>query len=118
VTGGDTPSKPPFAGGAPVEPPITPPVVEEPGTKSFGKFLFCMTELIEEVLTPAVIERAMSIFENFRERNHCEIVEARKVLTPHVFGLIEDGQTDEMRLVVSALTYLKSLEARTASEKS
>jgi hypothetical protein len=77
-----------------------------------------MTDLIEEVLAPAVIERALSIFESFRERNHCEIVQARKVLTPHVFGLIEAGQTDEMRLVVSALTYLKSLEARTASENS
>jgi hypothetical protein len=92
--------------------------IRAPGTKPFGKVLFCMTDLIEEVLAPAVIERALSIFESFRERNHCEIVQARKVLTPHVFALIEAGQTDEMRLVVSALTYLKSLEARTASEKS
>jgi hypothetical protein len=87
------------------------------GTKLYGKALLHMTDLIEEVLAPAVIERAMAIFESFRERNQCEIVQARKVLTPHVFGLIEAGQTDEMRLVVSALTYLKSLEARTASEK-
>jgi hypothetical protein len=77
-----------------------------------------MTDLIEEVLAPTVIERAMSIFASFRERDHCEIVQARKVLTPHVFGLIEAGQTDEMRLVVSALTYLKSLEARAAGQKS
>jgi hypothetical protein len=88
------------------------------GTKSCGKALFRMTDLIEQVLAPAVVERALSIFESFRERNHCEIVQARKVLTPHVFQLIEAGQTDEMRLVVSALTYLKSLEARNASEES
>ncbi len=83
-----------------------------------GKALLCMTDLIEEVLAPAVIERALSIFESFQERKHGEIVQARKVLTPHVFELIEAGQMDETRLVVSALTYLKSLEARTASEKS
>jgi hypothetical protein len=71
-----------------------------------------MTDQIETVLAPAVIERAMSVFESFRERNHCDIVQARKALTPHVFGLIGSGQTDEQRLVVSALIYLKSLEAR------
>lgn len=88
------------------------------GTKPFGKVLFRMTDLTEEVLAPAVIERALSIFESFRDRKHCEIVQARKVLTPHVFELIEAGQTDEVRLVVSALTYLKAIEARTASQKS
>jgi hypothetical protein len=71
-----------------------------------------MTDQIENVLAPAVIERAMSIFESLSERNHCAIVQARKALTPHVFGLIGSGQTDEQRLVVSALIYLKSLEAR------
>jgi NAD dependent epimerase/dehydratase family enzyme len=65
-----------------------------------------------ELLGPAVIERAMSIFESFKERAHSEIVQARKALTPRVFELIEAGETDEQRLVVSALTYLKSLEAR------
>jgi hypothetical protein len=53
-----------------------------------------MTDPIEDVLAPAVIERAMSLFESFRERNHCEVVQARKALTPHVFGLIwTDGST-------------------------
>jgi hypothetical protein len=47
-----------------------------------------MTDPIEEILAPAVIERAMSIFESLRVREHCEIVQARKTLTPHVFGLI------------------------------
>jgi hypothetical protein len=32
-----------------------------------------------------------------------------KALTPHVFELIGTGQKDEQRLVVSTLTYLKSL---------
>jgi hypothetical protein len=76
-----------------------------------------MTAPIEDVLAPAVIERAMSVFETFRERNHCEIVQARKVLTPHVFGLIGSGQMDQQRLAVSALTYLKLLETRAKAAK-
>jgi hypothetical protein len=76
-----------------------------------------MTDPIEDVLAPAVIERAMSLFESFRERNHCEVVQARKALTPHVFGLIGSGQTDQQRLVVSALTYLKLLETRARTAK-
>jgi len=71
-----------------------------------------MTDPIEDVLAPTVIERAMAVFETFRHRDRCELVQARKALTPYVFGLIGSGQTDEMRLVVCALTYLKSLEAR------
>jgi hypothetical protein len=70
-----------------------------------------MTDPIEEILAPAVIERAMTVFESFQDRDHCQIVQARKALTPYVFGLIGSGQTDEHQLVVLALTYLKSLEA-------
>jgi hypothetical protein len=77
-----------------------------------------MTDPIEQVLAPAVIERAMSVFEALRHRNHCELVQARKALTPHMFGLIGSGQTDEKRLLVCALTYLKSLEARVKAAKS
>jgi hypothetical protein len=76
-----------------------------------------MTDPIEDLLAPAVIERAMSLFESFRERDHCEVVQARKALTPHVFGLIGSGQMDQQRLVVSALTYLKLLETRARTAK-
>jgi hypothetical protein len=76
-----------------------------------------MTDPMEDVLAPAVIERAMSLFESFRERDHCEVVQARKALTPHVFGLIGSGQMDQQRLVVSALTYLKLLETRARTAK-
>jgi hypothetical protein len=91
---------------------------QAPGTKSLDEVFFCMTDPIEDVLAPAVIERAMSIYDSFKERDRCKMVQARKALTPHVFGLIGSGQTDEMRLVVSALIYLKSLETRTGRAKS
>jgi hypothetical protein len=54
----------------------------------------------------------MSIFESFRDRDRVDIVQARKAVTQHVFGLIGSGQSDDRELVVSALIYLKSLEAR------
>ena len=71
-----------------------------------------MIDPVEDVLAPAVIERAMSIFESFRDRDRVDIVQARKAVTQHVFGLIGSGQSDDRELVVSALISLKSLEAR------
>jgi hypothetical protein len=35
---------------------------------------------IEEVLVPVVIERAMSVFENFKDRSHIDVVQARKAV--------------------------------------
>lgn len=69
-----------------------------------------MTDVLESAVAPSAIERAMEIFERFRERDHAELVQARKALTEHIFGLIAAGETDEQRLVVSGLTHLKSLE--------
>jgi hypothetical protein len=69
-----------------------------------------MTDPIEEILAPAVVERAMSVYESLRERGHCEIVQARRALTRYVFGLIGIGETSGQRLTVSGLAYLKKLE--------
>jgi hypothetical protein len=69
-----------------------------------------MTDPIEEILAPAVVERALSIYESFSERQHADIVQARKALTRHVFGLICGGETSGQRLTVSGLAYLKQLE--------
>jgi hypothetical protein len=76
-----------------------------------------MSDPIEDILAPTVIERALSVFRSFRDRDHCELVQARKALTPHVFELIESGQIDEQRLVVSALMYLKSRETKAETAK-
>jgi hypothetical protein len=76
-----------------------------------------MTDDLETTVAPSAIERAMSIFEGFRDRDHASLVQARKALTDHIFGQIAAGQTDERRLVVSGLTYLKSLERMTEAGK-
>jgi hypothetical protein len=69
-----------------------------------------MTDVLETTVAPAAIERALTIFEQFRERDHAKLVQARKAVTEHIFGLIATGQTDEQRLVVSGLAHLKSIE--------
>lgn len=38
-----------------------------------------MIDLLEGVLAPTVVERAMSIYESFRDRQHVDVVQARKV---------------------------------------
>ncbi len=73
-----------------------------------------MTDPIEEIVAPAAIERAMSVFEQFKDRDHCEFSQARKALSDFVFGQVAKGETDEKRLVVSGLTHLKQLEKQAA----
>ena len=73
-----------------------------------------MTDPIEEIVAPAAIERAMSVFEQFKDRDHCELSQARKALREYVFGQVAKGETEEKRLVVSGLTHLKRLEKQAA----
>ncbi|WGD55576.1 hypothetical protein QA641_17835 [Bradyrhizobium sp. CB1650] len=76
-----------------------------------------MTDVLETAVAPSAIEWAMETFECFRERDHTELVQARKAVTEHIFGLIAAGETDEQRLVVSGLTHLKSLERQAEAPK-
>jgi hypothetical protein len=73
-----------------------------------------MTDPVEENVAPSAIERAMEVFEQFKDRDHPELVQARKALTEHIFGLIAAGETDEQRMVVSGLAHLKSIERQTS----
>jgi len=76
-----------------------------------------MTDYLETTVAPSAIERAMAIFEQFKERDHAELVQARKALTNHIFGQVAAGQANEERLVVTGLTRLKSLERMTEAGK-
>jgi hypothetical protein len=71
-----------------------------------------MSDPVDDTLAPAVIERALTIFDAFKHRGPRAKVQARKAVTNHVFGLISAGHTEQHSLVVSALTFLKSLDAR------
>jgi hypothetical protein len=60
-----------------------------------------MADQLETIVAPSAIEKAMSIFEKFKERDHAALVRARKALTDHIFGQVAAGNTDEQRLAVS-----------------
>jgi hypothetical protein len=68
---------------------------------------FRMIDVLESAVAPSAIERAMETFEKFKDRDRAELVQARKVLTDHIFALIAAGETDEQRVVVSGLAHLK-----------
>jgi hypothetical protein len=70
---------------------------------------YYMTDPLEEVLAPAAIERAMGVFEQLKDRGHGEIVQARKAVHEHIYGLIAKGETDEHRLVVAGLAHLNHI---------
>jgi len=55
------------------------------------------------------IRRAMEAFELVRDRNPAEVAHARGAVTRHIEQLVASGQTDEERLAVAGLIYLKSL---------
>jgi hypothetical protein len=76
-----------------------------------------MTDPLEDILAPAVVERALSIYESFGDRRRVDIVQARKALTRHVFGLIGAGETSDHRLTVSGLAYLKQLERQRHADR-
>ena len=59
----------------------------------------------------AAIRRAMEAFELLRDRNPAELTQARNALTQHIKQLVDSGQTDEERLAVAGLIFLKSLAA-------
>jgi hypothetical protein len=50
-----------------------------------------MDDDVEISVAPAAIERALDIFEKFKDREHTELVQARKALTDHIFGQVAAG---------------------------
>ena len=77
---------------------------------SANETLSDMIDPPEDVLAPTVVERATSIYESFRDRQHVDVVQACQVLTQHIFGLAGTGETSGHQLAVSRLAYLKALE--------
>ncbi len=73
-----------------------------------------MIDQLQDVVAPIAIERAMAVYERLNDRDHADLVQARKALTEHIFGLVCGGETDEQRLVVGGLAHLKSLEPKGA----
>ena len=65
---------------------------------------------IEVIVAPAAIERALAIYQQMKPRDQSVIVQARKVLTQHIYGMVDRGERDEQRLTVGGLIHLKAVE--------
>jgi hypothetical protein len=50
---------------------------------------------VETVIAPAAIERALTIYQQLQPRDQSVIVQARKILTQHIFGMVDRGERDE-----------------------
>jgi hypothetical protein len=65
---------------------------------------------LEEVVSPAAIERALGIYQQLQPRHQSILLQARKILTQHIYGMIDKGEFNEQRLTVGGLAQLKAVE--------
>jgi hypothetical protein len=69
-----------------------------------------MSDPVEEVVAPAAIERAFGIYQQLKQRDQSVLLQARKILTQHIYGMVDQGERDEQRLTVGGLIHLKAIE--------
>jgi hypothetical protein len=67
-------------------------------------------DALETVVAPAAIERPLAIYLQMQARDQSVIVQARKILTQHIYGMVDRGERDEKRLTVGGLAHLKAVE--------
>jgi hypothetical protein len=65
---------------------------------------------VELVVAPAAIERALDVYERLQPRDTSVILQTRKILTQHIFGMVDQGELDEQKLIVGGLARLKAVE--------
>ena len=68
------------------------------------------SDAVEAVVAPAAIERALVIYQQMHPRDQSVIVQGRKILTQHIYGMVDQGEQDEHRLTVGGLAHLKAIE--------
>ena len=69
-----------------------------------------MGDPVEEVVAPAAIERALMVYQQLKPCDQSVLLQARKILTQHIYGLVDKGECDEQRLIVGGLSRLKAVE--------
>jgi hypothetical protein len=69
-----------------------------------------MGDPVEEVCAPAAIERALGIYQQLQQPDRSVSRQARKILTQHIYAMVDRGECDQQRLTVGGLTHLKSVE--------
>jgi hypothetical protein len=69
-----------------------------------------MTDPVEDIVAPNAIERALSVYQRLNPCDHSVLLQARKIVTRHIYGMVDKGECDEQRLTVGGLARLKSVE--------
>ena len=69
-----------------------------------------VTEAVELVVAPAAIARALQLYEQLQPHDPSVILQARKILTQHIFGMVDQGELDEQKLIAEGLAHLKAIE--------
>jgi hypothetical protein len=72
-----------------------------------------VTGPVELVVAPAAIERALDVYEQLEPHDPSVILQARKILTQHIYEMVDQGEQDEQdeqRLIVGGLAHLKAVE--------
>ena len=67
-------------------------------------------DMVEKAIAPAAIERALTVYQQLKPHDQSVIVQARKILTQHIYGMVDCGERDEQRLTVGGLAHLKAVE--------
>ena len=65
---------------------------------------------VEEIVAPAAIERALEVYQQLKPCDKSVLLQARKIVTQHIYGLVDRGERDEQRLTVGGLARLKAVE--------
>jgi hypothetical protein len=47
---------------------------------------------VEQVIAPAAIERALSIYQQLQKHDQSVVSQARKILTQHIYGMVDQGE--------------------------
>jgi len=90
--------------------PLTSETAEDHATAAAVSGRQTMTDQVEAVVAPAAIERALTIYQQLQQRDQSVIVQARRILTQHIYGMVDRGEQDEQRLTVGGLAHLKAME--------
>jgi hypothetical protein len=69
-----------------------------------------MSDFVEEVCAPAAIERALGIYQQLQDPDRSVCLQARKILTQHIYAMVDKGERNEQRLTVGGLVHLKTIE--------
>src|SRR3954469_19977414 len=67
-------------------------------------------EAVEEVIAPTAIERALSVYQQLNEYDQSVVLQVKKILMQHTYGMVDQGERDVQRLVVGGLARLKAVE--------